>query len=103
MIVLERGDFMAQIKSQKKRILTNDKARLANAARRSEMRTASKKVVKAVETKNLEEAKLLLCKAVSLIDHSVSTGLQKQNTANRQKSQLAHLVNSLEAELRVQA
>ena len=32
----------------------------------------------------------------ALIDHSVSTGLQHQNTANRQKAHLMKLVYSLE-------
>lgn len=94
---------MAQIKSQKKRILTNEKARLANASERSRIRHASTKVVKACEAKNLDEAKSLLSKAVSLIDQSVSSGLQKQNTANRQKQHLARLVNTLENEAKVSA
>lgn len=89
---------MAQIKSQKKRIITNEKARLANASAKSRLRTASKKVVKAVDEKNLEAAKALLKDAVSLIDASVSSGLQHQNTADRQKSHLAKLVNGLQAE-----
>lgn len=55
-----------------------------------------KKVAKAVEDKNLTEAKELLKAAVALIDHSVSTGLQHQNTANRQKAHLMKLVYSLE-------
>lgn len=50
---------MAQIKSQKKRILTNEKARLANASERSRIRHASTKVVKACEAKTL--MKLNLC------------------------------------------
>ncbi len=93
-----KGYWMAQIKSQKKRILTNEKARLANSSARSSIRTACKKVTKAVEAKNLEEAKALLKEAVSLIDSSVSSGLQHQNTANRQKSHLTKLVHSLEVE-----
>ena len=44
---------MAQIKSQKKRILTNEKARVRNAAAISALRTATKKVHKAVEAKDL--------------------------------------------------
>ena len=54
-----------------------------------------KKVRKAVEEKNLEVAVALLSKAISLIDKSVSDGLQHQNTANRQKASLSKLVDSI--------
>ena len=86
---------MAQIKSQKKRILTNEKARVANAAAKSTLRTAIKKVRKAVEEKNLELAISNLSAACSLIDKSVSDGLQHINTANRQKASLNKLVDSI--------
>ncbi len=86
---------MAQIKSQKKRIITNEKANKANSSYKSMMRTAMKKVVKAVDEKNLELAKERLSAAVKLIDKSVSKGIQHQNTANRQKTTLYRLVNEL--------
>ena len=60
---------MSQIKSQKKRNITNEKARQANASQKSTLRTACKKAAKAVEDKNLTEAKELLKAAVALIDH----------------------------------
>ena len=87
---------MANIKSQIKRIGTNEKARKRNAAAKSAIRTASKKVRLAVEAKDLEKAKALLVKAYSLIDKSVSDGIQHKNTAARQKAALAKLVNGLE-------
>ena len=86
---------MANIKSQIKRIGTNEKARQRNASPKSRIRTAAKKVRLAVEKKDLENAQLLLKQAVSLIDKSVSDGIQHRNTANRQKAELARLVNSL--------
>lgn len=58
---------MAQIKSQKKRILTNEKARVRNAAAISALRTATKKVHKAVEAKDLPLAEANLAAAVSLM------------------------------------
>ena len=87
---------MANIKSQIKRIGTNEKARKRNASAKSAIRTASKKVRLAVEAKDLEQAKVLLKKAYSLIDKSVSDGIQHKNTASRQKAALANLVNGLE-------
>ncbi|HVT75457.1 MAG TPA: 30S ribosomal protein S20, partial [Acidimicrobiales bacterium] len=41
---------MANIKSQKKRILTNEKARVANKAVRSELKTRTKAAVTAAGT-----------------------------------------------------
>lgn len=86
---------MANIKSQVKRIRTNEKARKRNASYKSSMRTAIKKVQKAVEAKDVELAKSLLPLAISKIDRSVSKGIQHKNTAARQKSHLMTLVNSL--------
>lgn len=90
---------MANIKSQQKRILTNEKSRQANASFKSKMRTAIKKVNAAVAAKNLELAETLLNEAVSLIDKSVKEGVQKLNTASRQKSALMNAVNGLKAEV----
>ena len=86
---------MANIKSQIKRNRTNEKARLRNKAAKSAIRTAAKKVRVAVEAKNLDEAEKALLVAISLIDKSVSDGVQHKNTASRQKSELQRLVNSL--------
>ena len=89
---------MANIKSQIKRIGTSEKARQRNAAAKSRIRTYSKKVVLAVEAKDLEKAELALREASRYIDKSVSDGIQTKNTASRQKAKLARLVNSLKAE-----
>ncbi len=86
---------MANIKSQVKRIRTNEKARQRNAAYKSSMRTAIKKVQKACADKDVELAKSLLPLAISKIDRSVAKGIQHKRTAARQKSHLMTLVNSL--------
>ena len=86
---------MANIKSQIKRIGTSEKARQRNAAKKSAVRTAAKKVRLAVQAGDLETAKVALAKAYSLIDKTVSDGVQHLNTANRQKAELARLVASL--------
>ncbi len=86
---------MANIKSQVKRIRTNEKARARNASYKSSMRTAMKAVVKAVEAKDKDLAIKLLPVAMKKIDRSVSKGIQHRNAAARQKSHLANLVNSL--------
>ena len=87
---------MANIKSQIKRNRTNEKARKRNASAKSAIRTACKKVRLAVAAGKKDEALVLLNKAYSLIDKSVSDGIQHKNTAARQKAELAKLVNGLE-------
>lgn len=86
---------MANIKSQIKRIGTNEKARLRNASAKSALRTASKKVRLAVEAKDLAKAETLLREAFRLIDKSASDGVQHKNTVRRQKAELQRLVNTL--------
>ena len=88
---------MANIKSQKKRILIDERNRQHNASFKSQMRTAIKKVKAACEKKDLELAEKLLPEAVSLIDKSVKEGIQALNTASRQKSSLMKAVNALKA------
>lgn len=86
---------MAQIKSQIKRIQTNEKARQRNVSFRSRVATASKKVRVAVEKKDVAAAELALKDAIRLIDKSVTAGVYKRNTAARKKSSLNKLVNDL--------
>lgn len=91
---------MANIKSEQKRIITRERNRVRNVSIKSELRTASKKVKAAVSNKDLELAKKLLPEAISLIDKSVKEGVQKLNTASRQKSSLNRAVNELEESLK---
>lgn len=86
---------MANIKSQKKRILTNEKARLRNNVIKSDLKTAIRKVKEAVEAQNLEAATEALRVANRKLDKAVSKGvLHKKNVANK-KSGLTVLVNKL--------
>ena len=86
---------MAQIKSQIKRIGTNEKARQRNVAYRSRVATQSKKVRLAVEKGDAAKAQEELKLAIKLIDKSVTAGVYARNTAARKKSSLTRLVNSL--------
>lgn len=88
---------MANIKSEKKRILVRKRNHDINGAFKSSRRTAIKKVDKAVAAKDAALAAKLLPEAVSLIDKSVKKGIQHKNTAARQKSRLALEVNALAA------
>lgn len=87
---------MANIKSQKKRILIGKRNHDINASFKTRMRHAIKAVNVAVAAKNLEEAKKTLPVAEGLIDKSVKMGIQHPNTAARQKSHLMSAVAALE-------
>lgn len=86
---------MPNIKSQIKRVKTNDKKRLQNAAFKSSMKTAIKAVETAVSENNVEAAKNALAFACKKLDKAVSKGIKHKNFASRQKSRLAKLVNSM--------
>lgn len=87
---------MANIKSQKKRIKTNEKARLRNRAYKAEMKTAVRRVREAVEAGNEELATEAARKANRLFDKAVSKGVIHKNQAANRKSGVMALVNSLE-------
>ncbi|AKX34123.1 30S ribosomal protein S20 [Spiroplasma litorale] len=78
---------MANIKSQEKRILTNEKSRIANKSFRSKVKTAIKKALIAKNDNNENKDKLVN-EAVSLLDKSVVKGIFKANKAAREKSRL---------------
>ena len=60
-----------------------------NAAVKSQIRTASRKTVEAVQAGAVEEAKQALVHATSVIDKAASKGVLHKNTAARKKSNLA--------------
>ena len=61
---------MANIKSKKKRILTNQKSHDRNVSYRSAVKTARRKVIDAIEANDLTVAKELFSKAESVIAKS---------------------------------
>ena len=87
---------MANIKSQKKRALTNLKRQNAHAGQKSELKTAIKKVLAAVEAGDKEAATKALSGANKSLDKAVVNHIKKANYASRQKSRLAKLVNSIQ-------
>jgi len=86
---------MANIKSQKKRIITNEKSRVRNVSYKSKVKTAMKAVKVACEAKDKETAAAKLKVAFSVIDRAVIKGIETKGTGARQKSNLQKLVNSL--------
>lgn len=86
---------MANIKSQKKRILTDEKARQRNMAVRSKMRTMIKHALTAIEAKDAEQVKSTVSAALSAIDRAASKGVIHGNNAARKKSSLQHRAAAL--------
>ena len=82
---------MANIKSQKKRILTNAKAAERNKAVKSELKTRSKNAVKTVGSEGGEEALRL---AVKRLDMAAAKCVIHKNQAARRKSRLMKKVNA---------
>lgn len=86
---------MANIKSQKKRIKTNEKARLRNRAVRSELKTATRAVQDAVAAGNGAEAYAAALAACRLMDKAASKGvIHKRQAANR-KSGIMLLIKTV--------
>lgn len=85
---------MANIKSQKKRILTDEKARQRNMAVRSRMRTMIKIALNAIEAKDSEQIKSTVPVALTAIDRAAAKGVIHRNSAARKKSTLQHRVTS---------
>lgn len=86
---------VANIKSQKKRILTNEKARQRNNAVKSELRTAIRSVNSAVRSSDKEAANTALVSASRKLDKAVSKGVIHKNNAANRKSAIARKVGSL--------
>lgn len=86
---------MANIKSQIKRIRTNDIARLRNKAVKSEVKTYVRRVREAVAGGDKEAAGAALAHASKKLDKAVSKGVIHSNQAANKKSALAKAVNAL--------
>jgi small subunit ribosomal protein S20 len=86
---------VANIKSQKKRILTNEKARLRNNAVKSELKTAIRAVNTAVESTDKDAAAAALKVASRKLDKAVSKGVLHKNNAANRKSAISKKVNAL--------
>ena len=86
---------MANIKQQKKRILTNEKHRAMNSSYKASVKTAMKAVFTAVDKKDKDAAVLALNFAFKKLDKAQAKGIVHKNYVARQKSTLANAVNSL--------
>ncbi|WP_257274526.1 30S ribosomal protein S20 [Endozoicomonas sp. SESOKO4] len=88
---------MANSPSAKKRARQAEKRRNHNASLRSMVRTSIKKVVRAIEAKDIELAKTEYTAAVPVIDRMADKGIIHKNKAARHKSRLNAQIKALSA------
>ena len=82
---------MANIKSQKKRILTNAKSADRNKAVKSELRTRVKNALATAGTETNDEDHRL---ALKRLDTAAAKGIIHKNQAARRKSRLTRRINA---------
>ncbi len=88
---------MARSASSQKFHRQSEKRRLANKARKSSIRTFTKKAVSAAETGDAEGAAKFQKVSQSMIDKFAKTSGMHKNTAARRKSRLAKRIKALQA------
>jgi len=86
---------VANIKSQIKRIRTNEKARLRNKAVKSELKTHVRHVREAIAAGDKDAAAAALVVASKQLDKAASKGVIHLNQAANRKSALAKQVAAL--------
>ena len=86
---------MANIKSQIKRIKTNEKARQRNKSVRSALKTAIRRFRTAVDAGDKDTALAELKTASRDLDKAVSKGVIHSNQAANRKSAMAQRVSAL--------
>ncbi len=86
---------MANIKSAQKRARQSEVLREHNASLRSRMRTAIKRVRKAISEGNKSAAQSAFQSAASMIDSTAGKGIVHKNMAARNKSRLSAAVKAM--------
>jgi len=86
---------VANIKSQLKRIKTNEKARLRNKAVKSSLKTSVRKFREAADAGDRDTAVQAMSSASRELDKAVSKGVIHKNQAANRKSAMAKRAASL--------
>jgi small subunit ribosomal protein S20 len=86
---------VANIKSQQKRILTNERRRLRNQSVKSALRTAVRGFREAIDAGEKDKAAELLQTTSRKLDQAASKGVIHKNQAANKKSALALALNKL--------
>ncbi len=88
---------MAHSLSAKKRVRQNEKRRIINRARKSQVKTQIKRLEKAIEQGDSASANEQYRFVAKKLDKVASTSTMHKRTAARKKSRLAKKVNGLES------
>jgi small subunit ribosomal protein S20 len=83
---------MANLKASKKSSVTTEKSRLRNIARKSEIKTTTKKIVEALAAKDVTTAQELMRLVESKLARASTKGVVKKETASRKIGRLAKKV-----------
>jgi len=86
---------VANIKSQIKRIRTNEQARLRNKSVKSSLKTAVRRFREAADSGDREAAQTALRSAARQLDKAASKGVIHANQAANKKSAMAQRANGL--------
>jgi small subunit ribosomal protein S20 len=81
--------------SAKKRVRQNAKQRTINRARKSMLKTFTKRFLTAIDDGNLDKAQQEYTLLTKKLDQIASTSTMHKNTASRIKSRMAKRLNSL--------
>ena len=88
---------MPNIKSAKRRVRVEAKAKIRNRDIKSELKTLAKKFNEAVSAKNKDTAAALSKEYVSALDSAVIKGTIHINNCSRKKAQVAKALSSVSA------
>ncbi len=86
---------MANIKSAKKRIKTNETARIRNKSQKSSMRTTMKKLESEIANGNKKESLKLMDLVSKKLDKAVSKKVVHKNFAARNKAKYMNQINNI--------
>ncbi|BDR54729.1 30S ribosomal protein S20 [Bombiscardovia apis] len=86
---------MANIKSQKKRIRTNEAAHLRNKEVKSAIKTSIRSVHKAINDGDKDSAETAFAVAARRLDKAAGRGVIHRNQAANRKSGLATAINAM--------
>lgn len=78
-----------------KRVRQSKKREIRNRSVRTAIKTATKKVISAVEEKDIEKVKKELIAATKLISRAAAKGIIHKNAASRKISRLAIIANKV--------
>lgn len=88
---------MANLKSSKKRIRSDERKRIRNVMVRSSIKTAIKKVEQAIEQGDVKLAEERFSEAASSLDSAAAKGIIHKNNSSRHKSRLMKKLNAIKS------